>query len=327
MATIANAYEGFSAKGLREDLTDQIVMISPTQTPFLSEICSKESASATFHEWQTDVLAAAADNAFIEGEDVTIQAPAYTKRVGNQLQISSKAIITTGTLEAVSKAGRDQEMAMQLAKKAKELKRDMETGLTQNGARAVGSTAAPRHSAGLENWFQTNGIVGANDLIGATGAHCANTGGTPNPGATRTDGTQRALNEAQLRIAVKYAWDQGGEPGIIMCGGAQKQSLSALSGAVGAGRPMTQGAESRRWTQAVDVYESDFGVHRVIPNRFQRNRSLFVLTEDLWAVAYLRGFSQWPIAKTGDSEKRQLLCEYTLVAKNEAGSSIVADLN
>lgn len=325
MATIANAYHGLAsgALGLREDLTDKIYMISPTQTPFLSQICKRTDASASYHEWQTDILAAAADNAVIEGEDATIDAPAYTKRIGNNCQISDKTVITTGTLEAVSKAGRRKEMAMQLSKKSKELKRDMELVLTQNGARVVGTTSAARHIAGLENWYQTNGTSGV--TFASDGGHCANTGGTPNAAAVRTEGTPRGLTEAMMRAAILACWNSGGDPSVIMCSGSQKQNISALAGA-GAGRPVSTPSADKRFSQAVDVYQSDFGEHRVIPNRFQRHRSVHVLDPDLWSVAYLRGFSQWPLAKTGDSEKRQLLAEYTLEAQNESGSCIIADL-
>ena len=74
------------------------------------------------------------------------------------------------------------------------------------------------------------------------------------------------------------------------------------------------------------MYVSDFGTHRVVANRFSRDRDLFVLTPSLWSVAYLRSFRQWPIAKAGDAEKRQLIVEYTLRSNNEAGSGVVADL-
>ena len=46
-------YQTYQSVGNREDLTDMIYDISPTETPFMSSI-GKTKATATFHEWQTD---------------------------------------------------------------------------------------------------------------------------------------------------------------------------------------------------------------------------------------------------------------------------------
>ncbi len=77
---------------------------------------------------------------------------------------------------------------------------------------------------------------------------------------------------------------------------------------------------------AADIYISDFGEHRIVPNRFQRNRTCFVLDMDYWAVAYLRKVSQKEIARTGGSEKRFIDVEFTLVADNPGSSGKIADL-
>ncbi len=76
MTIVTNTYLTFSAKGIREDLTDIIYTISPTQTPFMSSV-GKAKATQTFHEWQTDSLAAAqTNNAQLQGDDVGTFDPA-----------------------------------------------------------------------------------------------------------------------------------------------------------------------------------------------------------------------------------------------------------
>src|SRR5471032_3286570 len=72
MATIANTFLTFSAIGNREDLVDEIYNISPTDTPFQANI-GKVKARAVLHEWQPDALAAAAANAQLEGDDMTLE--------------------------------------------------------------------------------------------------------------------------------------------------------------------------------------------------------------------------------------------------------------
>jgi hypothetical protein len=55
---------------------------------------------------------------------------------------------------------------------------------------------------------------------------------------------------------------------------------------------------------------------------------VLVLQTDMWAVAVLNGWRMVsiPLAKTGDSDHRQILSEYTLVARNEKSSGGVFDL-
>ena len=331
MALSTNAVVTYTAIGNREDLSDVIYNISPTETPFMSQVAGKGTARGTIHEWQKDSLAAAAANASLEGEDAPVfAAQAVTIRLRNELQISTKLASVTGTQEVVDKAGRDSELKYQIMKRARELKRDMEFTLCGKQARGVGSTTTNRTFAAMECWFQTNGTNTTPDfLLGATtGAHAASTAGIPDAAAQPTDGTVRDPTEAMLRYAILLAWNQGGDPSVIMCGGINKQKMSAFVGSTT--RTLPGNAEDKRFVNGMDVYESDFGIHKVVPNRFMRvstRTCIMVLTPELWSVDYLRPFTQYPIAKIGDSERRQILAEYTLVSKQEAGSTIIADLN
>ena len=91
MALPTNTFATYEAIGNREDLSDVIYRIDPTDTPFMSGI-EKEKASAVNHEWQTQALAAAVTTNFqIEGDDVAADATTPTVRLGNICQISRKA--------------------------------------------------------------------------------------------------------------------------------------------------------------------------------------------------------------------------------------------
>jgi hypothetical protein len=312
MAQVTGTYSTYDAKGEREDLADIIYSISPTDTPFMSGI-GKSKATAVFHEWQTDALAAAAsDNYQIEGDEISFSAPSATTRIGNRTQISRKSVIVSGTLDSVSKAGRNNELAYQISKASKELKRDMETSLTANQAPVTGDDSTARRLAGIESWIKTN-----SDKGGGSGAD-PGTSGTN----ARTDGTQRAFTESQLKSVIKKCWDEGGDPSMIMLGSFNKQVLSGFTG----GSTRFDPAENKRLVAAVDVYESDFGAMTVVPNRFSRSRSAYVIQPDMWGVAFLRDFQLMDLAKTGDATKQALLAEYTLVSKNEKASGGVFDL-
>jgi hypothetical protein len=312
MAQVTGTYSTYDAKGEREDLADIIYSISPTDTPFMSGI-GKSKATAVFHEWQTDALAAAAsDNYQIEGDEISFSAPSATTRIGNRTQISRKSVIVSGTLDSVSKAGRNNELAYQISKASKELKRDMETSLTANQAPVTGDDSTARRLAGIESWIKTN-----SDKGGGSGAD-PGTSGTN----ARTDGNQRAFTESQLKSVIKKCWDEGGDPSMIMLGSFNKQVLSGFTG----GSTRFDPAENKRLVAAVDVYESDFGAMTVVPNRFSRSRSAYVIQPDMFGVAFLRDFQLMDLAKTGDATKQALLAEYTLVSKNEKASGGIFDL-
>ena len=315
MAQVTGTYSVYDAAGLREDLSDIIYSISPTETPFMSGI-GKEKATAVLHEWQTDSLAnAVANNAQIEGDEIGFSAPSATTRVNNRTQISRKSVIVTGTLDSVSKAGRNNELAYQISKASKELKRDMESSLTANNSPVVGDDSTARELAGLAGWIQQNNDAGAGGANGQVS-------GADVPGTARTDGTQRAFTESQLKSVIKKCWDEGGDPSMIMLGSFNKQVLSGFTG----GSTRFDPAENKRLVAAVDVYESDFGSMTVVPNRFQRARDVFVLQPDMFATAFLRDFQIMDLAKTGDATKQALLAEYTLVSRNEKASGAVFDV-
>jgi Family of unknown function (DUF5309) len=314
MALPANTFTTYDAIGNREDLSDMIYRIDPTDTPFVSG-CEKGKATAVAHEWQTQALAAAAANAVLEGDDATTDAAVPTVRLGNICQIADKVARVSGTQQAVEHAGRDDEMAYQEMLKGLELKRDIEVNLIgTNQAKNAGGAAVARLHASILSW------VGTNDDFGAGGASPAALLGAN----TRTDGTQRAFTESQLKNVLRLAWNEGGKPDTIMVGGFNKQAFSTFTGRA----TPQEDTKDKKIVASVDFYESDFGKLEVIANRFQRARDAWVLQMDMWKICYLAGrkFMSQSLAVTGDSRRKQILCEYTLEACNEKASGLVADL-
>lgn len=311
MSAPTNTLQTYQAVGNREDLTDVIYRIAPTDVPFMSGI-GKNKAKNTLHEWQTQDLAAAGNNAQVEGDDATADAATPTVRLNNRTQISRKTVIVSGTQgDGMDPAGRKQELAYQISLKGLELKRDMEFALTQNTTTVTGSSTVARQLRGLEGWVATNCDLGAG---GAAPNYNTNT--------APTDGTQRAFTEAQLKNVIQLAWAQGGKPNVVMLGGTQKQTFSTFQG----NSTRFDKGEDRNLTAAIDVYESDFGAIKAVPNRFQRARTAFVLELGRWKVSYLRPMRTTPLAKTGDAEKRMLITEYTLEAGQEKSGGAIRDL-
>jgi hypothetical protein len=308
-------FTAHTAIGQREDLTDIIYDISPTETPFMSSI-GKTKATAVYHEWQTDSLAAATTaNAAIEGADATSATLSPTVRLGNYTQIIQKTVQVSGTLDTVNKAGRKSEKAYQLAKASAELKRDLETILLANQGRSAGSSTIARKLGSILSWIKTNSDKASDGSDPATIGV-----------STRTDGTVRTFTEALLKTVVSEVFVSGGSPKILMVGAAGKQKVSSFAG-IAAQRYMAPGNTPTTIIGAADVYMSDFGTMSVVPNRFMRTRDALVLDPEYAALAYLRPFQTNDLAKTGDSENTQLLAEVTLEVKNEAAHGIIADLD
>ena len=310
-------FQTYQTVGIREDLADIIYSISPTETPFMSGV-AKARATNTSHQWQTDALAAVAANHAVEGADISYGTMSATTKEENHTQISTKGVQVSGTNEAVTSAGRANELAYQVAKAAKELKRDMETALLSNVAKAAGDATTSRKLGGCQTWIETNVDAGA--------------GGSGNGnGAARTDGTQRAFTEDQLKGVLRSCFNEGGNPNMIMVGAFNKQKLSGFTG----GSTRFDSAEDRRLITSIDVYESDFGTLQVAPNRFirganataaKKGQDALILEMDMWAVAFLRDFQLQTPAQTKDADQRFLVAEYTLEARNEKANGAVFDL-
>lgn len=322
MAQVAGTFATYHAVGNREDLTDFIYDISPTETPFLT-MAKRAKAKATFHEWQTDSLTAAAANRQIEGDDASYSTAAATTRLGNYCQISRKTVLVSGTQDVVDKAGRKRELAYQIAKRAKEIKRDMEFALVRNQASSAGGNATARSLASVESWLATNKTSKGTGTAQTTPGFSSGTVVAP------TDSTAAgSFTETDLKAIISSCWTEGGDPAVVMVGPNAKKKISGFAGIGTQFRDVGgKTAGSNRIVGAADIYISDFGEHRIVPNRFSRDQTVLCLDMDYWAVAYLREFQQEELAKTGDAEKRMMLAEYTLESRNQAASGKIADVD
>lgn len=307
MAAPTNTYQSTAAVGNREDLTDVISRISPSETPFLSMIGTGK-ATNTLHEFQTQALAAPGDNAQAEGDDATNVVVVPTQRLQNRTQIASKTVQVSGTQEQTDSAGRKSEMAYQMALKSAELKTDIEFGLTQNNVSAAG----PRKSRGLIGWVDSANANGGTGYV------------APNyvTNVAQTDGTTRAFTETLLKDVLQKCYTSGGNPNVIMLGPIQKQAFSTFTG----NSTRRVDAEDEKLYASIDVYVSDFGTLKVVPNRIQRARDVHVLESSKWKMAWFRPYFTQDLAKTGDSIRKQIICEYTLEAVNPKANGIVADV-
>tara|TARA_R110000803_G_scaffold23517_3_gene57641 strand:+ start:1864 stop:2805 length:942 start_codon:yes stop_codon:yes gene_type:complete len=310
MAQPTNTYSSYDNIGNREDLSDIIYNVAPWETPLLSAM-PNNSASGTLHEWQTDSLAAVDATPWeIEGDDATTDAAAATVRLTNYCGISDKVARVTGTQEAVDSAGRGKEMAYQLVKRGRELKKDIETAIFANNIKVAGNDTLAREVAGIEAWVDTNTSAGASGSDGSLGA------------TARTDGTQRAFTESLLLDVHQAAWTAGGNPGHVYVGAFNKRVASGFTGVA----TKFKDVDDKKIIASADVYVSDFGEMQIVPSRHCRSRTAYLLDHEMLAFSTLRNMETVDLAKTGDSERKQIICEWTIECRNEAAHGLVADL-
>ena len=129
MSQPSNVYSVYDAsgttgvgKGNREDLSNTVYDISPTDTPVLTAL-PRAKATAVLHEWTTHSLASAAANEKIEGDDGVINAATAKTRLNNRTAISNKVAGVTKTQQAVNKVDMQDALAEEVGYKMSEIKR------------------------------------------------------------------------------------------------------------------------------------------------------------------------------------------------------------
>ncbi len=291
MPTVSGTLKTFDQVGKREDVEDIIYDISPTDTPMLTSI-GTSTAGATLHQWLQDSLAPVATNANVEGADAgTASTVTQTTKTANT-QIFDKVVQVSGTAEAVGTYGRTSDLAYAIAKAGKEIKRDIEhsfVGAGQAGTAGNSSTARQLTSA-------------ANQISSAT---------------TNTAGSNRALTEALVLDVAQKVYEKGGDATQMQV--TPSHSVTVAGFATASGRQRDFGS-STTVVNSVDILVTPFSTISVVPNRFLNANTVLMLDTEYWSRAVLRPMQTVVLAKTGDSDKRQMLTELTLVCEHDEAS-------
>lgn len=326
MAAVTGTLNTFAGVGIREDLEDTIWDLFPMDTWAVSNL-DKQEATQQFHEWQLDALVGATSNRQLEGDDASYATAAQPTRVGNYLQISRKTFIISGSMEAAKKAGRKSEIARQAMKQMRELKRDIEQALIGNQGSSAGGAGTARSSAGMESWIAStdhggNGQRATTTNGGSTIGFCAGVVASPTDG-----GSTGAFSSSQFTAALQAAWEDGGDTKILLVGASRKADIDALTSQATRFVDVDKSLEYPILTSA-SVYVSDFGRHTIMLSRYVRTSVVLAIDPEYWAQAYLTGRRPFmeTLAKTGDAEKRQIIAEFCLVARNPNSSAKVTGL-
>ena len=297
MATIAGTFKTCDQIGAKLDVEDVIYDISPTDVPFTSAI-GTSTATQTLHQWQSYELAAVGTNALLEGADAGAASHDQTEMKTANTQIFGKVVATSGTAEKTEQYGRSSELALAISKKGSELKRDIEHAFIGAGqAGTAGSGSAARQLTSAQNQIDAS--------------------------TTNTAGSNRTFTETLLLGVLQSVYVAGGNPNMIQV--TPNHSVTVAGFAASAGRERDIGTGTQI-TNAVDLYVSPFGSCAIVASRFLQQNSCLVLDTEYWSRAVLRPMQTINLARTGDSEKKQLLTELTLVCEADKASGKITAL-
>jgi hypothetical protein len=311
MAKVTNAFTTYDAQADREALSNSIFNIDPTATPFMSALGTKNVSNVVF-DWQTENLPAVSATGELEGFEISRAASTPTVRQSNVCQINSVNATVSGSQDSSDAAGKRSEMAHQLAIMSKALKRNMETALCQNQAKATGGNATVRATRSFEAWITTNKSRGTG---GADGSNAA-------AATDAAAGNKRALTEVLLKGVLQQMFTNGAEPKLAIAGPVNKQTISGFTGRSNTRQNVADDVVSA----SISLYASDFGTLKIIASNRSRDRSLLLVDPEYAKVSFLRTFKTIDISTVGDAETKLLLAEYGLEMSNEAAHGIVADL-
>ena len=284
--------------GQKEDVSDIISDITPTDTPFFSMIKSEKVSARTF-SFLEDSLAAAADNKMVEGADASFATLSPATQRNLTTQILSKAFLVSASSDAVATYGRAKETAYQLGKALKEIKRDYERAMVGvDNAAVTGSTSVAREMDSVTQQI-------TNDV---------------DAGANATD----PLTEAKILEVGQNCFNAGSDPSVLMIKPADSTIVAGFTSAAGRNREIGQ---SKTLVNVVDLLVTPFGSYKVVLNRHQLSTHAFLIDPSMFRSCVLRPFSRTLLAKTGDAEKHFVVGEYSVKHMNFADSGMISGLS
>jgi len=244
-------------------------------------------------------------NAALEGDDAPGVRFTNRSRKSNSTQIFTSAVSVSGTQRAVNTVGMADELDYQKQERLREMIRDLENTVINGvspAANQQGSDTVRRSMKGIIPFITTN--------VFAPGG-----GGFP---------ADAALTEEQLNQALRTIWQQSAARiDTLVVNGFQKRRIN---GFVTSSRSFD--AQTTRFRDLVSVYESDFGVCRVVLSRWVPADSVLLIDSSRVDVLPLAGrsFHYNPLARTGDKETGQIVGEYTLELRNENAHGVIRGL-
>jgi hypothetical protein len=320
MAVPANTVIVSSRTNVKPDVEEVVKMITPVDTPVVT-MAKPIKATGKYHEILNDELANASSNVNAEGDDDQASASAALVRTANRCQIVKSTASVSATSEVVGLFGYKSQISYEMAKRAKAVKRDLEFAASRNQPSAA--AGAGDTMAGLESSIATNIVYSSAIGAGATpGFAGGDTVAPTDPGNAAV-----ALTEPKLKEAMRLAWNNGGQPDMLVVGPVTKQICSGFGGIASLYRDQSvNDMKPASIMAAADVYVSDFGEIKILPSRHSRGQTALLIDTDYLAMATLRPWQTYELSRTGDNKKSSIVWEGCIVCQTEKAHAKIVNV-
>ena len=245
-------------------------------------------------------------NAALEGGDKPQARFSNRVRYSNYTQIFTAAVEISGSDMAATQLGLADEMDYQKQERLRELLRDLENTVINGGLTATnpqGSDSSRRTMKGMIQHLGTNVFT-----VGDSGFPTGND-----------------MDESKINYALRKIWESSnGNVDLIVTGGFQKRKTNSFCS-----DSRNYAADDTTFKNMVSIYESDFGICKIVTTRWMPQDTALLLDSSRINVLPLAGrnFSFKPLASSGDYECGELIGEYTLELKNEAAHGLIQGLS
>jgi len=226
----------------------------------------------------------------LEGDDADYER-AFTDITApyNYTQIFSDDVKVTRSGNKISQYGIAEEFDYQAAKRVPELSRLIEKSFFR-GQRKAGSATTPRGFGGLETFITDN---------------------TANLSSA-------ALKQKDLEDEIQKAWEDGGQPDLLICNAWVKRKISGFYAA-----SVRTTRDEKRGGVTIDEVDTEFGTLGILMSRWCPSSKLYIVEAQYIGFLAFDPFFQEELAKTGDSVKGQVVGEYSLVVKNDKAHAYI----
>lgn len=311
-AVPSNTMTAFDLTGKREDLVDEISIITKIDTPFYDSIGSAP-CKATKHEFMTDIIRQPAANKAKYGSDPTIGSSQQPVKIYNIVQLQEESFSIDDTSNAVSTAGNSGSYEYQKALKLKAIAGDMEYAFLRE-VRVDGSASVEPSMRGLLNWQTTNLDKASDATLEADG--------------TVTGGTARELTKDLLKSVLQnmYSAGGGGQGKMLTayCGSIQKDKFDGFANTGNNRRAINKDEVDDK----VDLYITSWGTIKAEVHRTMPTDVFTILDLAYWKKATLVPIGSEQLAVSSRSNRKfHITVQHTLEAKNEASSGRITNLS
>lgn len=282
-----------SMVGKRQDLSKIVADITPNDVPFLKSLGNEKAINTLFNWVDKDVAvpvkAAVAEGATAADTDTNL---GRTERT-NYTEIFHQVVEVSSSADSVEQAG-SATYAERVADKVRMISQQKETAYLSG--QVASGVQADRRTASAQAQIDASLV---------------------------TAGAGAAITKVMVDDILELAWNAGADVDTVYCPSDIKRALTTVLTFAPVTREAGQG---KVVTDAVDVYQSDFGDINIMADRYMNAGDVLFADSSMWSEKTLTPMSVEELAKTGLSKRKQVFTEVGLKHHNFKGSALITNI-